>query len=367
MTHSEAFGVLNTRGLEFGMSGSVLAVSSRALVGVCERQGIDAGALLGAVGISPGVIEDPEARLPAEQVAALWTRAGELSRDPLLALHAAKLPPLGAYRVLDCVAAHAPTIGRAIATVSEFFALIHSGIRLPITRGRAAVTVQLAAVAPGALVPSYAEYALTSVCLRVRAASSIGLPLLRVELSRAAPTNSEHHEQLFGCPVIFGAPASRLVVDPAVWDAPRPGSDALLTAILEDHAALLVDRIPRRVGVVADVRRVLAAELRGGDPSVDRVAKTLGMSARTLQRRLEGERVRYRELLDEMREGAARAYLSRPEVSITEAAHLLGFSELSAFNRACKRWLGCSPRTYRRSRPVSLDAPSPRTSPRTRE
>jgi AraC-like DNA-binding protein len=81
---------------------------------------------------------------------------------------------------------------------------------------------------------------------------------------------------------------------------------------------------------------------------VGRVAKTLGMSARTLQRRLEDECVRYREILDEMREAAARVYLSRPDLSFTEAAHLLGFSELSSFNRACKRWLGCSPREYRR-------------------
>src|SRR6476646_8320466 len=65
-------------------SGTVLTVSSRALLAACERLGIDTSALLAAVGIDRRTIDDPDARLEATQVSALWTKAYELSRDPVL-------------------------------------------------------------------------------------------------------------------------------------------------------------------------------------------------------------------------------------------------------------------------------------------
>src|SRR5689334_3526341 len=104
-------------------SGTVLTVSSRALLAACEHLGLDTTALLAAVGIERRTIDDPDARLEAMQVSALWTKAYELSRDPVLSLHAAEACPIGAYKVVDYMGANAATVGEAFRYASRYFPL----------------------------------------------------------------------------------------------------------------------------------------------------------------------------------------------------------------------------------------------------
>jgi hypothetical protein len=108
-------------------SGTVLSVSSRALLVVCERLGLDTEAMLRSVGISRQTLGDPGARLEASKVRALWARAYELSGDPVLSLHAAEACPLGAYKVIDFMASSAGTVGEAFCNGSRYFGLIWTG------------------------------------------------------------------------------------------------------------------------------------------------------------------------------------------------------------------------------------------------
>lgn len=89
------------------------------------------GRILQAARLDPVALQDPDARIPIEQVDALWRKAYELSNDPNLALHAIEVLPFGAYRVIDFLASSAPTIGAALAKVSDYFPLINGVVRLP--------------------------------------------------------------------------------------------------------------------------------------------------------------------------------------------------------------------------------------------
>lgn len=305
------------------VSDSVLVVSSRALVLACERMNIDTEAMLQAVGVSRVTLDDPDARLALSQVQALWTQAYRLSGDPDLALHAAEQLPLGAYRVVDFLAMHAPTFGEGVRQVSAYFPLINSAVRLPIVVGEDEVVLGCESPnSPGALTRQYVEYTFAAVYLRNREVAGVDFSVKRVEFHHERPASTREHERIFACPVYFERPASAMVFDRSVWDTERSSFDSDLFSLLEEHAAILLERSPRQVGVVADARRAITAELRGGDPSVHRVAKTLGMSPRTLQRRLMEEQVKFTELLDEMRAGAARAYLSQADISISETAYV---------------------------------------------
>jgi len=88
-------------------------------------------------------------------------------------------------------------------------------------------------------------------------------------------------------------------------------------------------------------------ELNGGDASLVALAARIGMSERTLQRKLSGQGTSHQKLLDEMRRELALRYLRDPNIAICEAAYLLGFSESSAFHRAFKRWTGATPSEFR--------------------
>ena len=95
------------------------------------------------------------------------------------------------------------------------------------------------------------------------------------------------------------------------------------------------------------MRRLLGEALTGGDPGLENFTRQLGMTARTLQRKLKEEGTSYQDLIDEVRCEVARRHLRRPAMAISEIAFALGFSETSAFHRAFKRWTGMTPKEYR--------------------
>ncbi len=332
------------------MPGTVLTVSSRALLDSCERLGLDTAALLATAGIERAVVDDPDARLPREKVSALWQGAYAASRDPDLALHAAETLRFGAYRVVDYLAGAAATVGIAMEQVSAYFPVINSVVRLPITTAGDEVRMGVASPDdPGALSRPYVEYVLAAVFLRVREATGVQFPLRGIDIAFPAPASSAEHERIFGCPVRFATAESAMRVARDVWDTPSKRADPDLFGVLADHARILGEKVPTEAAAVVDVRRAIVAQLRGGAPSLESVSKQLAMSPRTLQRRLQEHGVSYADLLDSTRAEAAKAYLKDRHISFAEVAYLLGFAEQSSFNHAFRRWTGKAPRDYRRS------------------
>jgi AraC-like DNA-binding protein len=121
-----------------------------------------------------------------------------------------------------------------------------------------------------------------------------------------------------------------------------------LFAYLERHADALQARVPDADSLAGRVRKCLIARLRDGEPEQPTIARALGLSERTLQRRLRAEHTTFAALLDQVRSELASMYLLDPQLAVFEVAYLLGFSEPSAFNRAFRRWTGKTPREFRR-------------------
>jgi AraC-like DNA-binding protein len=333
------------------VAASVLSVSSRALLDACARLGLDTTQIVEAAQVDPATLSNPDARIPIEQVDALWRKAYQLARDPDLALHAIEVLPFGAYRVIDFLASNAPTVGAAIGKVSDYFPLINDTVSLPYAVGARQVTVGLTApLHPAVITRPYAEYTLAAVFLRTRIATNQRYPLKCVEFSHPRPGSIREHERIFECSVTFGADVCQLVIARNVWDTPRTGSDPVLFDVLDAHARMLLEQRPASLDIAAHVRKAIAAELRGGNPSLASVAARLAMSPRTLQRRLRDQGILFNDVLDTMRFRAAKAYLAPGDIAGAEVAYLLGFAEQSSFDRAFKRWSGgLTPTEYRRS------------------
>lgn len=331
------------------MGVTVLNVSSRALLDACARLGLDTAQILQAARLDPVTLQDPDARIPIEQVEALWQKAYELSKDPNLALHAIEVLPFGAYRVIDFLGSNAPTIGAALAKISDYFPLIHTAIRLPYAVGDRHVTFAVEAPSrPSTITRPIAEYTLAAVFLRMRKATNEPFRLMRVEFSQPRPVDISEHERIFECPVRFDAATCQMVISRAVWDTPRTGINPALFSILDTHARMLLDQLPSPDDIAGRVREAIDSELRGGNPQLKSIAGRLAMSPRTLQRRLRDQGVPFNNVLDAMRFRAAKSYLAKGDVAAAEVAYLLGFAEQSSFNRAFKRWSGQTPTEYRR-------------------
>jgi AraC-like DNA-binding protein len=332
------------------MRPSTLSVSCRAMLAACARLGLDTSQILEAARLDRATVQDPDARIPLEQVEALWKKAYELSNDPNLALHAIEVLPFGAYRVIDYLATAAPTVGAALAKVSDYFPLIHGVVRLPYVVGDRLVAYAAEAPSrPATITRAYAEYVLAAVFLRTRIGTNQRFPLTRVEFSHPSPEDISEHERIFECPVRFGADGCRMVMAREVWDTPCTPGDPGLFAVLDNHARMLLEQLPPADDLVGRVRTAIEEELRGGGRAgLESVARRLAMSPRTLQRRLRECGVPFNDVVDEMRFRAAKSYLALGDVAASEVAYLLGFAEQSSFNRAFRRWCGLTPSEYRR-------------------
>lgn len=329
-------------------TGTVLTVSSRALIEACDRLGLDTEALLRSVDIPRQALEDPDARLDAGKVRGLWAKAYERSGDPVLSLHAAEACPFGAYKVIDFMASNAATVGEGFRYGSRYFGLINTGIRLPIDDSGDPVAFDIVDESgPAGVSRPYAEYIFATFVLHVRAGTGVSFPVRSVTFVPAAPPDSAEHERVFGCPVRFGSEHNRLCIDRRVWEMPAAGANPGMLQVLSEHADLLLQKLPRGPDLVERTRRVISERLRGDDSSLESVARDLGTSARSLQRHLHDLGYSFDALADEVRAATAQLYLGQPDIAVAEVAYLLGFADQSTFHRAFKRWTGCTPARFR--------------------
>lgn len=328
--------------------GTVATTSSRALLAACGPIGLDPEVLLRAAGLTAAQVEDPDARLPIAAVSALWAAALKESGDPGLGLRVALAVPFGAYRVIDFLAASAPTVGEGLVRVARYFPLINSALAWEITDDGSAKRLALThPTIPGRLPRPYAEYAVAVTILHCRRASGFDWPLVEVCFAFDAPPSSDAHVRAFGCPARFGGARSEFVIERSTWDTPSRAPSTELLRTLEDHAARMVESLEAKSVVQAQVARLIMEELEGGDPSLPKIARRMALSPRTLQRRLELEGSSFGDVLDRTRRELSEAYMKQRDLALTEIAYLLGFSEQSAFTRAFQRWYGVAPSQYR--------------------
>lgn len=168
--------------------------------------------------------------------------------------------------------------------------------------------------------------------------------LAAVHFSYPEPAWGHIYRRYFHCPVFFDMPETRLVGDPLLADYEMPMANRLMAMAAEKT---LFENIPTRAMRLLPLRlRRLLVRYYGAFPSLEAAASDLGMSGRTLRRRLAEEGTTYQRELDAVRQKMAEEYFSRGGASVTELALLLGFADSSAFAKAFRRWTGCSPTEY---------------------
>ena len=315
-----------------------------------ELYGVNPQQLKQGAGIHLNEIRDPKTRLPSALLDAAFARAAELIPDPAFGLRAAEcwhpshLGPLG-FAWLS-----SGSLRTALKRMARFNKIIgqrmssrcldtSGGLQFIYEHGRGATPVGYV----------MADFGLSIVLSMCRTNFGALLAPERVTLRRPQPADCRPYEAFFACPVIFAAETDGFVLAGHLADSPLPTSNhELATAfdvILTRQLAALTSG-----DLVTRCQAYLLNELTSGEPSGGDLAKALGMSPRTLQRRLGESGLTYRSVLEKTRYELALRYLDDPDKTVTDITFLLGFSEQSAFTRAFRRWSGKAPTAYRDSR-----------------
>jgi len=330
-------------------------IQARAALKVVEaaaRAGVRSEALCAAAQIDPVLIQDPERRLPYSRFVALYEHAARLSRDEAFGLHLAERVSPGMFDVLGYAVMNSASLADGLDRLIRYYRIWADGSvhALEVEGTIVRLTYAVLDLRPEACRQEVEASLAIPVCIG-RALTGIDWVPRAVEFQHAPPRDVAEHRRLFGsAPVRFRRPANALVFDRAVLGLPVLRADETLCAVLDRHAAELLGKLPKGDGVADRVRQLLRRSLPGGEPNLKSTAAGLGLSARTLQRKLRQQGFSHQELLEEMRRDLSQQYLSQPELALCEVAYLLGFSDSSAFHRAFRRWTGMTPGEFRRRR-----------------
>lgn len=194
----------------------------------------------------------------------------------------------------------------------------------------------------------YSDFIAALLIRRIHAATGPDWRPISVDLTRKRPPCARPYHAFFGDRVRFNQPKIRVSIDRQALSARLPGANPTLHNVLIDHCEQLLRERRNAEDPVAQIVDLVIAQLSTGSVTLEGVAESNGTSPEHLQRHLKKHGTSFQAVVEQTRRRLAHHYLIDTDHSFTDIAFLLGFSELSAFSRAAKRWFGTCARDYRR-------------------
>ncbi len=163
------------------------------------------------------------------------------------------------------------------------------------------------------------------------------------------PSYAKLYEDMFECPVLFGQPLDKMIVDVAAIDMPLPQANEDMRRDICAQLDELLDDLLNTSSIQANISRYLRVRLAKGTPPFSAVANHVGISERGLRRKLVQENTSFRGILEQTRRALCEQYLFDGQYNLSEIAEKLGYAEQSSFSRAFKSWFGETPKAYTRA------------------
>lgn len=312
------------------------------------REGIDTDSVLASCNVTAEELDDPEARIPwqvGRDIAVEISRRAE-GNFALSLGERIQTGQLGAY---GYVLRNSTTLGEAYDRLCRYTRLVSD-----VTVGSLDVDGDRARLHFLTRVDLGPEG--TRVCSQIWSAAVASLSkqlthdrfkLESLQLPFARPDDLSEYRRIFGVEPRFDQSRTVLELDHSQLELPIVHADPKLGAVLVRAAERFLGTLPPIDGWANSVREALHRKLPGEAPTIAGVARSLGVSARTLQRRLHDQALSFRELLDRVRCELGLDYAADPTISTKEMAWLLGYASPGTFVRAFRRWTGMSPVEYR--------------------
>jgi AraC-like DNA-binding protein len=323
---------------------TVVAAWTKVIVDYAAARGVDV--------TRPDVdLSHHDLRVPAHLDDAIWQAADDALGDDDLGIHLAESGVSAAsFGVVGYLVRASTTVGEALVRSQQFHRLVKDRGRLEVVAapaGAGATVIDAPEVDRAQWPRAIAELSIANYVHLARAWTGARIVPREVRFQHARPRDTRELERFFGCKLTFDQRDNALVLTREVLALPFTTSEPALGSYLEAAATARLDRLPAP-SLVDEVRGAIDDELRNGDVDIERVARRVGATPRSLQRRLRDEGTSYRELIDTIRHNRAVDLLQRG-VPFGDIAERLGFSEARAFRRAFRRWTGLVPSAIART------------------
>lgn len=318
-----------------------------ALTGAMQDLGVGIDALFEGVGVSPEQMSDPGARLSHRQKIALFGNVQRLTPDPTIGLMAGQRQRISDYGVYGYGVLSSATFGEAIA-----FGIEHIRLAGPVleksfrVEGEVAVFEGHDVIQLGPLLPLVTEFWFSSMQTLISRVLERPFEAYRLLLPYPAPPHAARYGEVFGYPVQFDAGVMQWHFHAGLLALPLPNANPITADTCADFCARMLETFGEEHALVKTIR-LACLNSAGSFPRVDEMAERLHVSPRTLHRRLGEAGTGYQQLLDDVRKRLAVEFLERTGLSVDQIAERSGFSDVSNFRKAFKKWTGQSPAYYR--------------------
>jgi AraC-like DNA-binding protein len=318
-----------------------------------KAAGLPADDIVKQAGIQPYLLEQEAARIPFQRHAQLLHLAAQVTSNGSFGLElAAKGTDPRDSGLLVYAALSSKTFGEALKVVRRYMHVLNEAVNVDVGLSSGAVRLEFDFTHSGALDPRQAiEFGVVNLVRSLRFLA--GVQLRPVEVTFIHPRKHElaKFEGFFRCPVRFGAGQISVVFSRRQLALPIATADPRLLRILTSYGdEILAGRAEEFPDLRHQVEKLIMKRLSRGDTETRTVAHDLGMSERTLARRLNELGVTFAQVLDELRHALALTYLRDDRLALSQVAFLLGYSELSGFNHAFRRWTDRTPGQWRSTR-----------------
>ncbi len=330
---------------------TAVGVLSRLAIERAEKAGVEVAPLLKKAGLPSTLKSDERVRVNTRSQIGFLNLLADILEDPWLGFHLARDMDLRALGPFYYVAASAQKLGDALEHAARYSSVVNEGVRVNISRGASALAVDFDYVGVERHLDRHQMmFWMTCTLKEARVFTNRELVPTYVGFIHQNVAPPAEMERFFASAIHFGAASDCISFEPQEADMPVVSEDPYLNKFMvRYYEEIAASRQWRQNPLRTRVENAISPRLPHGTANVATIANDLGMSTRTLSRRLADEKLTFSTILDELRSDLSEKYLQNNELSISQIAWLLGYTEVSSFAHAFQRWTGKSPTDARRA------------------
>ena len=317
-------------------------------ISIAAQEGADPADILAHAKVDPDLMATDRERYDASVERSIWQAIVELTGREDIGLLCGNRFPTQVISVLGYVMANAPNLGMALEKISRYQRVLGDtmGMQLEHQRNRSTLSIELWSkwfdplrYTVDMMISAAVSWAEHNTLDRVRPT--------HVGLCYRPPSNTVPYEDLFApAVVVFGCERSYLIYPRSAMDAQILGANTAMFEHFDAQAKLAAAKFDPNRTTAFKVSQHILGSLTGDTPTINNTARKLSVSVRNLQQSLKDEGESFSSLLSQARMQLALQYLKQAQISHSEIAYLLGYSEVSVFSRSFKKWTGYSPSEF---------------------
>jgi AraC-like DNA-binding protein len=315
---------------------------------VLLKKGMSEEELAQKSGINREDVADLDARIPISKLKTVWDIAKDYTGLPEIGLHVGADIDPSRFSVVAQASFQCETMRDVLQVYARFFSIVNESARLNLIEEGEWATLEFTSLSPEWYSISEMERMVITALARCDYLTGRKLRTKCFNFQHAEPSYVDAYKNVCKGELKFSQEQTGIVFKKTALDLPVKHGNPYLLSVLTSYAEKLLNKVSSSSDIKSKVKSFIRNHLADdAELDVERAAKALHMSRHTLYRKLKKEDVSFQSLVEDVRQKEAERYLRENEVSVSEVAFLLGFSELSAFSRAFKRWTGESPAKYR--------------------